>query len=719
MSTTERTMSTTERVTGSPIVRIDGQAKVTGAATYAYEYPLEDMAYAWPVQATIAKGRVASIDDSAALDRPDVLAVLTPENAPRLRPDAEVPLPFNPIPDLFILQSGDVAFRGQIVAAVIATSLESAREGAGAVRVTYEQEPHDVTLRFDDDRAYVPDAVNGDLSPGNVERGDADGAFADAPVRIDQMYTTPAEQAVPMEPHAATAVWDGDRLTIYNSDQGPFFSALPISALFGLEPGAVEIVAEYVGGGFGSKGAPRPPTMLAALAAKLVDRPVKVALNRRQSFSLTTYRTPTIQRLRLGAERDGRLAAIVHESVQQSSKLIEYTEQSVSSTRALYAAPDVRTTARVSRLDVPTPGWFRAPGHAPGMYALESAIDELAVELEMDPIELRVLNEPDADPETGQPFSSRNLVGALREGAARFGWDGRDPRPAVRREGRWLVGTGVAAAHLPVYTFPSTARARAEADGGFVVSVGATDIGTGARTVLTQVAADALEVTLDRVRLEIGRASMGSAPFAAGSSGTASWGWAVEKACGALLEEIRANDGIVPPDGIEVQADTTEDVGALAEMSRNGYGAQFAELRVDIDTGQIRVDRMLGVFAIGRILNPRTARSQIVGAMTMGLSMALMEIAEPDREFGGFANHDLAGYHVAAHADVRDVDCVFLDEDDKNLNSIAGKGVGEMGIVGAAAAVANALHHATGLRVRDLPIRIEDVRPSLKGLRAR
>ena len=713
-------MTIKERATGAPIVRIDGRAKVTGQAQYAYEYPLENVAYAWPVQSTIAKGRVVSIDDSEALARPGVIAVLTPDNVARLQVDVELPLPFlaAAVPDLSLLQSRDVAFRGQIVAAVIATSLEAAREGAGAVEVGYEERAHDAVLRFDDDRAYVPGVVN-DFSPGNVERGDADRAFAEAPVRIDETYSTPAEHAVPMEPHSATAAWDGDRLTIYNSDQGPFYSSLPISALLGLDPGQVEIVAEYVGGGFGSKAAPRPPTMLAALAARLVDRPVKVALNRPQSFSLTTYRTPTIQRLRLGAERDGRLAAIVHESVQQSSTLIEYTEQSVSSTRLLYDAPDVRTTARVRRLDVPTPGWLRAPGDAPGVYALESAVDELAVELGMDPIELRVRNEPEADPETGQPFSSRNLVGALREGAARFGWEGRDPTPASRREGRWLVGTGVAAAHYPALVFPSTAQARADADGGFVVRVGAADIGTGARTVLTQVAADALDVPLERVRLDIGRASIGMAPFAGGSIGTASWSWAVEKACGALLDAVQEHGVVVPPEGLEVQADTTEDVGALAKMSRGGYGAQFAEVRVDVDTGQIRVDRMLGVFATGRVLNPRTARSQIVGAMTMGLSMALMEIAEPDPEFGDFANHDLASYHVAANADVRDIDCVFLHEDDKNLNSIGGKGIGEIGIVGAAAAVANAVHHAIGLRVRDLPIRIEDVRPALRDLRVR
>ncbi|MCW2953594.1 MAG: xanthine dehydrogenase [Conexibacter sp.] len=703
-------MSIVEQALGAPIVRVDGREKVTGSARYAAEYPIEDVAYAWPVGATIARGRVTAVEATAALADPAVLAVLDAAGAPRLEPGVDE--------DLMVLQSADVAYHGQIVAAVVATSLEAARSGAAAVRIAYEQEQHDVVLRADDARAYVPQQVN-DTTPGLVERGDVDRALADAPVRFAATYTTPAEHASPMEPHATIAVWADSRLTLYNADQGPYLTAARIAALFGLAPEAVEIVAEHVGGGFGSKAAPHPPAILAALAAQVVGRPVKVALTRPQMFSLVTYRTPTIQRVELGAERDGRLTAIVHDAVQQSSTLAEYTEQTVSSSRLMYAAPNVRTTARLVRLDVPTPGWFRAPGHTPGMFALESAIDELAVELGVDPVELRIRNEPLVDPDSGEAFSSRGLVPCLREGATRFGWESRDPTPAVRREGRWLVGTGVAASTHPDYTAPSTATARAEADGTFVVRVGAVDIGTGARTALSQVAADALAVPFERVRLEIGRASLGPAPFAGGSMGTASWGWAVDKACRTLAQELDERGGVVPDEGLEVSVDTTADVLARTARSRHAFGALFAQVRVDVDTGEVRVDRLLGVFAAGRILNPRTARSQLLGAMVMGQSMALLEAAELDRRFGDFANHDLASYHVAAHADVRGLEATFLPEHDEQLNPAGGKGVGELGIVGAAAAIANAFHHATGVRVRDLPIRIERVRPGLRRIRER
>jgi xanthine dehydrogenase YagR molybdenum-binding subunit len=341
-------------------------------------------------------------------------------------------------------------------------------------------------------------------------------------------------------------------------------------------------------------------------------------------------------------------------------------------------------------------------------------MDELATALGIDPVELRLRNEPATDPFTGAEFSSRNLVACLREGAARFGWQYRDPTPASRREGRWLVGTGMASSTHPVYVGPSTAVARAEPDGTFVVRVGATDVGTGARTAMAQVAADALGIPLDRLRLEIGRASLGMAALSGGSMGTASWSWAVDKACRALVDKLDAYAGVVPDGGIEAHADTTEDIAGQQALSRHAFGAQFVQLRVDTDTGEVRVDRMLGVFTAGRILNPKTARSQLVGAMTMGLSMALLEIGEPDARFGGFANQDLAGYHYAANADVPAIEAHWLQESDDRLNPVGGKGLGELGIVGAAAAITNAFHHATGARVRDLPLRIEDARRGLR-----
>ncbi|MEU7241738.1 xanthine dehydrogenase family protein molybdopterin-binding subunit [Streptomyces sparsogenes] len=704
-------MTTVEQSIGAPLTRVDGPQKVTGAARYAYEFPTPDITYVWPVQSTIARGRVTEVDATAALALPGVLAVLEPGTAPRLNTEAE-----GVSADLFVLQSREVAYHGQIVAAVVATSLESAREAAASVRVGYAPEPHDVVLRADHEAAYVPEKVT-DGSPGFVERGDVEAALAAAAVRTDATYTTPVEHVSPMEPHATIASWEEDRLTLHDSNQGPHMAAQLMAALFGLDPGAVEVVAEHIGGGFGSKGIPRSPAVLAALAARVVARPVKIALTRQQMFALVPHRAPTIQRIRLGAGRDGRLTAIDHESVQPRSRIVEFADQTVSSTRMMYAAPAVRTTVKLAPLDVMTPAWFRAPGHTPGMFALESAVDELGCELGVDPVELRIRNEPELDPGTGKPFSSRGLVACLREGARRFGWERRDPAPGVRREGRWLVGTGVAASHHPDYTMPSTAVARAEPDGTFVVRVGAVDLGTGARTALTQVAADALGVPGERVRLEIGRASLGMAAFAGGSMGTSSWGWAVHKACRALLEEVRGHAGVVPDGGLEVAADTTEDLRERAELSRHTFGAQFAQVRVDGDTGEIRVDRMLGVFAAGRILNPRTARSQFLGAMTMGLSMALLEVGEVDPGFGDFANHDFAGYHIAANADVPRMEAHWLDERDDRLNPVGGKGIGELGIVGTAAAIANAFHHATGVRVRDLPIRIERSRAALRTMR--
>jgi xanthine dehydrogenase YagR molybdenum-binding subunit len=380
--------------------------------------------------------------------------------------------------------------------------------------------------------------------------------------------------------------------------------------------------------------------------------------------------------------------------VEQTSTVQEFAEQTAVATRMMYAAPNRRTTHRLAPLDVPTPSWMRAPGECPGMFALESAMDELAVVCGLDPIELRILNEPDVDPESGNRFSSRSLVECLRLGAERFGWAERDPAPGSRRDGRWLVGTGVAASTYPVYRRPAHALARRE-NGSYLVRVAAADIGTGARTVLTQIAADTLGVAPEEVRVEIGDSAFGAAPVAGGSAGTASWGTAVEKACRLLCERA---------DETEVAVDTTDEIRAAEKLSRHAFGAQFVEARVDSETGEIRISRVLGVFGAGRIVNPKTARSQFIGGMTMGLGMALLEESIVDREFGDYVNRDLAGYHVATYADVGEIDAIWVEEDDPHLNPMGSKGIGEIGIVGTAAAVANAVYHATGHRHRRLPI---------------
>ena len=688
------------RAIGAPLDRVDGPRKVTGAAKYAYEYPVTGVTYAFPVQSTIAKGRVTAIDARAARALPGVLAVLSHENAPRLAPldDGE----------LALFQSPAVAYHGQIIAAVVAETLEIARQAASLIRVRYEEQPHDVELRANRGGLYKPERLaNGDET--DSERGDVEGALASAPIALDHTYTTPTEHHNPLEPHATIAVWsdDGERLTLYDSNQGPHTIRDTVAAAFSLSPERVRVIAPYVGGAFGSKLFVHPPLMLAVLAARATGRPVKLALTRQQMFALTGYRTPTIQRVRLGAERDGRLIAIAHDVVEQTGTIHEFTEQTAVATRMMYAAPDRRTTHRLARLDMPVPMYMRAPGECPGMFALESAMDELAVAAGLDPIELRLRNEPAVDPESSHPFSSRGLVTCLREGAQRFGWQPRDPTPRARREGRWLLGTGVAASTYPHYQFPATALAQVDRAGNYRVRIDAADIGTGAWTALTQIAADALEAPVERVQLEIGDSALPPAGLAGGSAGTVSWGWAIVEAARQLRARLRDQyGGVVPPDGIE--ASGAFDVNPAAQrFSMHAFGAQFAAVRVNQDTGEVRVPRLLGVFAVGRIMNAKTARSQLLGGMTWGLSMALHEASVLDPRFGDFVNHDFAEYHIATNADVGTVDVAWIDEDDPYVNPMGAKGIGEIGIVGTAAAIANAVYHATGVRVRDLPITLD------------
>ncbi|MCW2985585.1 MAG: putative oxidoreductase [Conexibacter sp.] len=685
---------TAPTVVGTPLARIEGRDKVTGTARYAVEYEAEDVAYAWIVQATVARGKIRSVDASAALAQPGVLAVLTHENAP--------PLTRVEDHELAVLQSPEIHYRGQITGLVVAESLETAREAAAQLRFDVAQTPHKVILDAGDANVYVPEQANAGFA-GESRQGDPVAALAAAPVRVDHVYTTPGLHNNAMEPHASLAIWaDGGRgdLTVYDSNQGAPTARDTLAQVLDVDPERVRVVNRHVGGGFGSKGTPRPQLVLAAIAAREVGRPVKLAITRQQMFAFVGYRTPTTQRVALGADPDGRLVAITHDATMQSSRVREFTEQTVVATRHMYAAPHRRTRHRLLRLDVPTPSWMRAPGECPGMYALECAMDELALAAGLDPIELRIVNEPEQDPERGIPFSSRNLVACLREGAQRFGWEGRDPAPGVRRDGRWLLGTGVAASTYPAYRAPATARARVEDDGRFTVSIAASDIGTGARTALTQIAADALDVAAGAVTLELGDSALPKAGLAGGSMGTASWGTAIVLAC----QDLRAHPGATEGFG-----DSSDDVANQEDYSRHAFGAQFSEVRVDPRTGEVRINRHLGVFAAGRIINPRTARSQFLGGMTMGIGMALLEEGIMDPNLGDYVNHDLAQYHVPAHADIPDLDVHWIDEVDEHLNPMGSKGIGEIGIVGAAAAVANAVHHACGVRVRDLPIRLDRV----------
>ncbi|MDX2618081.1 xanthine dehydrogenase family protein molybdopterin-binding subunit [[Kitasatospora] papulosa] len=697
-------MSDSTRVLGAPVVRREGRDKVTGTARYAAEHTSADCLYGWIVPATVPTGRVTAIRTADALAVPGVHTVLTHDNAPRLKE------PDDPI--LAVLQDDRVPHRGWPVALVLAESLEAARAGASAVHAEYTATGHDVVLTGDHPGLYIPEEANGG-HPGLRERGDAMRAFEAAPVRIDATYTLHGLHNHPMEPHASTARWSDGHLTVHDSSQGSTAVRNSLATALGLDRNRITVVSEHVGGGFGSKGTPRPQSVLAAMAARHTGRPVQLALPRRYMAAIVGHRAPTLQRVRLGADRDGVLSSVSHEIVTQTSRIKEFVEQAAVPARVMYASPHSRTEHRVVALDVPSPSWMRAPGEASGMYALESAMDELACALGIDPVELRLRNEPQAEPDSGRPFSSRNLAACLTQGAARFGWNDRDPRPAAREEGPWLLGTGVASATYPVLVSRSAASAQAAPDGSYRVRVNATDIGTGARTVLAQIAASVLGTDPENVQVDVGSSDLPTASVAGGSSGTASWGSAVHKAATALVRRLAEHTGPLPPDGLTVTADTGDETAQESPYARHAFGAHFAEVAVDSLTGEVRVRRLLGMYAAGRILNSRTARSQFIGGMVMGLGMALTEGSTMDPAFGDFTESDLASYHVPSCADVPDIQAHWIDEDDPHLNPMGSKGIGEIGIVGTAAALGNAVRHATGARLRTLPLTPDKLLPYL------
>ena len=680
--------------------RLDGAAKVTGTALYAYDQPVSEPAYLYPLHATIARGRVTGLDTAAAEATDGVLAVLTHDNAARLADTSDT--------ELAVLQSDQVAFRGQLIGGVIATTPEIARHAAGLVRVDYSEQSHDVLLRPGHPALYTPDSVNPAFAADSRD-GDVEAALGTAPVVVDQTYTTPTEHNNPMEPHTTVAIWyeDGDEheLTLYDSTQGVHTVRTALAPVFGLDPGRVRVVAPHVGGGFGSKGMPHAHDVLAVLAAQLVPaRPVKLAMTRQQMFTVVGYRTPTIQHVRLGAEADGRLTGISHDVVEQTSTVKEFAEQTAVGTRMMYAAPNRYTNHRLVALDVPVNSWMRAPGETPGMFGPEVAMDELAVTCGLDPIELRARNEPEVDPESGKPWSGRRLVECLRRGAERFGFDRRDPRPGHDLRDGWLVGLGVSSSTYPGYQMPgSVATIRAVEPGRYAVDIGAADIGTGTWTALSQIAADALGCDYEAVDLRIGDTDLPKATIAGGSSGISSWGSAIIAAADAFRKE----HGDQPDVGATSQGEAGRNPGTR-DHSVHSFGAQFAEVHVHRDTGEVRVPRVLGVFSVGRVINPRTARSQFIGGMTMGLSMALHEHSVLDPRFGHVVNHDFAEYHIPTNADVPDVEAEWLDESDPYANPMGSRGIGEIGIVGTAAAVANAAYHATGIRIRDLPLTAQD-----------
>jgi xanthine dehydrogenase YagR molybdenum-binding subunit len=714
------------KVVGRPTDRIDGPLKTTGTAPYAYEQhaAIPNAAYGWVVGAGIAKGRIASMDIAAAKRAPGVITIVTAETAGKLGKGK--------MNTAKLLGGPEIEHYHQAVALVVAETFEQARAAAGLVKIEYVKGKGEYDLAKAKDGARM---AKKDEKPES-RAGDFASGWAGAPVKLDATYTTPDQSHAMMEPHASMAKWDGDKLTIYTANQMINWGMKDMAKTLGIPEQNVRLVSPYIGGGFGGKLFLRSEALLAALGARQAKRPVKVTLQRALMFNNTTHRPATIQRIRIGATREGRITAIAHES--WSGDLPDgKPETAVMQTRLLYAGANRYTAMRLAVLDLPEGNAMRAPGEAPGLMALEIAMDEMAEKLKMDPVMFRIVNDTSVDPEKRtRKFSQRRLVDCLRQGAERFGWDKRNPVPGQVRDGRWLIGHGMAAAFRNNLVMKSAARVRLERDGKVTVETDMTDIGTGTYTIIAQTAAEMMGVPLEQVVVRLGDSSF---PVSAGSGGQ--WGGnsstaGVYAACVKLREMVAHKLGLDPAgaefaDGMVLgagkrvplrQAALDGDVSAEDKMEygdldkkyqQSTFGAHFVEVGVDAVTGETRVRRMLAVCAAGRILNPKSARSQVIGAMTMGVGAALMEDLVVDQRIGCFINHDLAMYEVPVHADIPHQEVAFLDETDPISSPMKAKGVGELGICGVAAAVANAVYNATGVRVRDYPVTLDKLLPKL------
>lgn len=714
------------KIVGRPTDRIDGPLKTTGTAPYAYEQhqAIPNAAYGYVVGASIAKGRIVAMDLSAAKRAPGVVAIVTVDNAGKLgKGDYNTAR---------LLGGPDIEHYHQAVALVVAETFEQARAAAGLVKIEYAK------TRGQYDLAKAKDSAKLGKKEDKPETraGDFDPAWASAPVKLDAIYTTPDQSHAMMEPHASVAKWEGDKLTIFTANQMINWGKKDMAKTLGIPEENVHLLSPYIGGGFGGKLFLRSEALLAALGARQAGRPVKVALQRALMFNNTTHRPATIQRIRIGCTREGRITAIAHES--WSGDLPDgKPETAVQQTRLLYAGPNRYTALRLARLDLPEANAMRAPGEAPGMMALEIAMDEMAEKLKMDPVMFRIVNDTSVDPEKRErKFSQRRLVDCLRMGAERFGWNKRNPVPGQMREGRWLIGYGMAAAFRNNLNMRSGARARLERDGKVTIETDMTDIGTGTYTIIAQTAAEMMGLPLDQVVVRLGDSNY---PVSAGSGGQ--WGGnsstaGVYAACVKLREMVAQKLGLDPAnadfsdgmvsaggrslrlrqaaEGGELNAEDKMEYGELdKKFQQSTFGAHFVEVGVDAVTGETRVRRMLAVCAAGRILNPKSARSQVIGAMTMGVGAALMEDLVVDKRIGCFINHDLALYEVPVHADIPHQEVVFLDETDPLSSPMKAKGVGELGICGVGAAVANAIYNATGVRVRDYPVTLDKLLPKL------
>jgi xanthine dehydrogenase YagR molybdenum-binding subunit len=719
-------------IIGKGVERYEGPIKVSGTAPYAYEVePPSPPAYGVMVAAEIAAGKVTAVDDAAARAAPGVRLVWHPFNTPpqgargaRVNPGSQSGA--DPV-----FADDRVRFFGQPVALVCAETLEQANAAAALVKIVYEGGAGDTVFTAD----------KGEMAGqgGDSRIGDFETAFAAAPVKVDEIWTTPVENHCQMEPCASTAWWEGDHCIVHTSNQSLKRPQHLLAETLQVGKDQVRVLSRYIGGGFGGKGPSYEDLPLAALASRHLGQPVKVAFTRQQMFQASIHRPATIQHVQLGATADGKLVAMGFISTSHCAREDSFVENAPGFSRSLYAAPHRLTGVRRVRLDMPVAGAMRAPGEAPGMMSLECAMDELAEKLGLDPIELRLRNEPDSHPETGAEFSARQLVECMTDGAQRFGWAQRKATPGQTREGRLLIGMGMAAAIRGNFLLPARASMRAEADGTVTVLQGMTDIGTGSYTILAQITAETMGVPLEMVRVEIGDSGFAPAPGSGGQFGAASAGSGAYEAGmvlrktlatmavedpgsplhGAPVEAVDFRDGLVTvenrsetiaslvsrlkPEGVQAEGASTPAPDART-YSQHSYGAHFCEVSVDSVTGEVRLRRMLGAFACGRILNAKTARSQITGGMIWGVGAALTEINRVDHRYGSFIGQDLGGYFVPVHADIVGIDAYFLPEVDDKANPLGIKGVGEVGICGAGAAVANAVYNACGLRIRDYPI---------------
>ncbi|MFL5577151.1 MAG: xanthine dehydrogenase family protein molybdopterin-binding subunit, partial [Gemmatimonadaceae bacterium] len=717
---------------GQPVDRVDGPRKVTGAARYSAEIALPHMAHAVLVGAPVPSGRVGAVDTREAERADGVLAVLTHRNLPKVAAQPPLfPSLFGhaaPGETFFPMQDESVHYAGQPVAMVIADTLERAQHAATLLRVTYEQAPSTTTVDQGRDRAYEPERIFGGLVPGRMARGDVEAGLAEAAVRVEATYHFAANHHNPIEASATTAVWDDGAVTLYDSTMGITATRLTAAALLGLSPTRVRVITHFVGGAFGCKAMVWPHVTLAALAAREVGRPVKLALTREQMFASCGHREEQEQYVALGATREGRLTALRHRKLSPTSPFDDWAEPSIGTVAQTYACPSHEGVYRLIRANTMTPTFTRAPGDATGMFALECAMDELAYAVGLDPLELRLRNHADVDPVSGNPWSSKGLKECYQRGAERIGWQERNPAPRSTRDGHWLLGLGMATAAYPVPAFPGLqpqrALARLYADGSAVVQCGTQEFGTGVATVMTQVAADGLGLPLDRVRFELGDTELPNSSSAVGSAGSGLVSGAVHAAATALRDQLIARaiaDGKSPLHGADPGAVVVRDgrmalrdrpeigetygellkrnfleeadapgswnpVGADTGYAQVTFGAQFAEVAVDADLGLVRVRRMIGAFAPGRVLNPKTARSQLMGGMLWGLGHALLEGTYMDSRYGRWANASLGDYLVPVNADAPDVEVELLEVRDDVVNPLGVKGVGEIGMVGAAAA---------------------------------